>query len=77
MSTLATAFRRPAWASEMTIWTPFMPRFTKLSRKAFQQLSISPAATSTPMISRSPVAATAVATSTALEIVRPPSRTFT
>lgn len=70
------ASTRPAWASEMTSWTPDRPRAIRERRKASQPAPSSAVATSMPRISRWPSALTPTAISAWTLMIRPPSRTF-
>lgn len=70
------ASTRPAWASEMTSWTPDRPRAISERRKASQPAPSSAVATSMPRISRCPSALTPTAMSAWTLMIRPPSRTF-
>ena len=71
---------RPSWASLMTSCTPRRPRRVSARRKAAQNVSASEGMTVIPRISRRPSVLTgelANATITAIETIRPPSRSFT
>jgi hypothetical protein len=61
-------FLRPAWASEITNFTPERPRSLSRRRKAVRKVSSSLSSTSMPSTSRWPLAVMPTATITALEI---------
>lgn len=68
-STLGIDAFNPACASEITSLTPLRPRSLRLRRNAVQNTSSSESPTSTPRTSRSPLAVTPVATTTAREMI--------
>ena len=72
----AIASTSPAWASEVTSFTPARPRATRSAKNTFQASLVSLVATFTPRTSRWPSALTPVATSTTALTTRPTSRTF-
>ncbi len=71
MNTLAIAALSPGWWSLMTSWTPVSPRARRPWRKPVQKAPFSLSPTATPRTSRSPLAVTPVATTTARDTTRP------
>ena len=76
-STLAAAALRPSCASEMTSLTPRRPRRASLRKNSLQKVSASEGQMSRPRTSRRPSPLTPMATTTAVETMRPARRTFT
>lgn len=75
--TRAAAAFRPSWPSEIASLTPRKPRRIRPRRKSVQKASVSDGPMARPSTSRRPSVLTATATITALETMRPASRTLT